>query len=497
MANSPSLTWSRLALSIALACAAAPSLAANDAMLQLLDVLHKKGTIDDETYGALKIATQADEEQNGAAGADVSKKVGQALGELGTPTLTPGRFEVKDKTGDFGWRVGGRLMYDAAFFDNDGKFRQTDGSQVRRFRINVQGTLSTNWKFKAEYDFRELDTGIAGLKDAYFDYLGATAFGRPLDIKIGQSHEPFSFDLINSSNNSLFVERAMPVNALANFIGERNPGLKTTMLGETWTVAVGAFATKQQETVSPVTTTCTLPTTGALNGAKITCTGSGGQEDTPPRDFNDGYALTGRVTYSPWHDGGHVLHLGTGFSYRDFKDGNVLRLRERPEANETSLRMVDTGNFTANDFIRWNAEVAAVQGPFTFQGEYLMLKTNSTAAFGDPLFDGYYVSAGWFITGESRPYKFEDGVFDSVRPKSIVGRGGLGAWELVARFSSTDLTDAKVVGGEEDNFTVGLNWYPTPNIRFMMDYIKVLDVTGGAFAGAEPAAFVIRSNIFW
>ena len=126
-----------------------------------------------------------------------------------------------------------------------------------------------------------------------------------------------------------------------------------------------------------------------------------------------------------------------------------------------------------------------------------MLKTNSTAAFGDPLFDGYYLSAGWFITGESRPYKFEDGVFDSVRPKSIVGRGGIGAWELVARFSSTDLTDAKVVGGEEDNFTVGLNWYPIPNIRFMMDYIKVLDVTGGAFAGSEPAAFVIRSNVFW
>ena len=492
-----------LALTLALATPVAPVLAANDAMLQLLKVLHDKGTIDDETFDALKVAAQADEEQNAVAGADVTKKVSQALGELGTPTLTPGKFEIKDKTGDFGWRIGGRLMYDAAFFDNDGAFRQNDAGQFRRARMNVQGTLSTNWKYKFEYDFRELDTGIAGLKDAYFDYVGLTVLGKPLDIKVGQSHEPFSFDLINSSNNSLFVERALPVNALANFMGERNPGLKITMLGETWTGAIGAFSTRQVETVSAVTTTCTLPN-GALTGQTLTCRGTGGQEDTPPREFNDGYAITARGTYAPWHDGGHVLHLGSAFSYRDFKDGNTLRLSERPEVNETSVRMIDTGanKIAAKDFIRWNAELAVVEGPFTFQGEYLLLKTHTLATTTiadahDPLFSGYYLSAGWFITGEARPYKFEDGVFDSVRPKSTVGRGGIGAWELVARYSTADLSDGSVTGGDEENLTVGLNWYPTPNIRFMADYVKVLDVSGGTFAGAEPAAFVIRSHVFW
>ncbi len=497
MAKSSGPALSRLALGCALVCGSVPSFAANDAMLQLLEALHKSGTIDDDTFDLIKGAAQADEEQNAAAGGDVAKKVSQSLGELGTPSLTPGRFEIKDKTGDFGWRVGGRLMYDAAFFDNDGAFKQTDAGQFRRVRLNVQGTLSSVWKYKVEYDFRELDSGIAGLKDAYFNYLGLTLWDKPIDIKIGQSHEPFSFDLINSSNNSLFVERALPVNALANFVGERNPGIKATMLGENWTAAFGAFATRQQETVSGVTTTCTLPATGTLTGQTITCRGTGGQEDTPPRDFNDGYAMTGRVTVTPWREGGHVLHLGSAFSYRNFLNGNALRLRERPEVNETSLRLIDTGNFTGDDFMRWNAELAMVEGPFTFQGEYLMLKTNSAPRFGDPLFQGYYLSAGWFLTGESRPYKFEDGVFDSVRPKTLVGRGGWGAWELVGRYSSADLTDGNVTGGEEENFTAGLNWYPTPNIRFMADYVKVLDVKGGTFDGAEPAAFVIRSHVFW
>ncbi len=471
--------------------------AANDAMLQLLDVLHQKGTIDDETYDAIKLAARADEEQNAAAGADVGKKVGQTLGELGTPSLTPGRFEMKDKTGDFGWRVGGRVMYDAAFFDNDGAFRQTDAGQFRRVRLNVAGTLNAVWKYKVEYDFRELDTGIAGLKDAFIQYTGATLAGLPLDIKIGQSHEPFSFDLINSSNNSLFVERALPVNTFANFVGERNPGIKSTLIGESWTAALGAFATRQQESTSSVTTRCTLPTTGALNGRTFTCTGSGGQESTNPRDFNDGYAITARATYAPWHEGGHVLHLGTAVSYRDFLNGNTVRLSERPEVNETSSRLINTGDFTADEFVRWNAELAVVEGPFTFQGEFLALKTNSTTAFDDPFFTGFYLSAGWFLTGESRPYKFEEGIWDSVRPKGMVGRGGWGAWELVARYSSADLTDGSVTGGEEENVTAGLNWYPTPNIRFMADYVKVLDVEGGPFANAEPAAFVIRSNVFW
>jgi len=450
--------------------------AANDAMLQLLDTLKERGTLDPTTYDSLKSAAKADEEINNAAGADVSKKVEQSLAQLGTPGLTPGRFEFKDKPGDFAWRSTGRIHYDTAFFDKDGAFEQNDVGQFRRMRLGVAGTLNTNWKFKAEYDFRESDKGIEGLKDAYVEYVGKLPgldlITHPTNIKVGQMHEPFSFDLINSSNNGLFTERAMPVNAIANYVGERNPGIKLTTWTDKFTYSAGIFGTRQQETISDK-----------------------GVDETNPREFNDGYAVTGRVTWSPWHDGGHVFHLGSGISYRGFKDGNNVRLRERMEVNETSIRLIDTGSFSANHLLRWNGELVVIEGPFTFQSEYLGMQVNTI--LGSPYFQGYYVSGGWFLTGESRPYKFQEGIFDSVKPNSIVGKGGWGAWEVVGRFSDTDLNSDVITGGREQNLTIGLNWYPIQNVRFQTNYVRVLDVEGGKFDGVEPEAIITRMAVFW
>lgn len=490
-------TRTAISLGLALALVSGPVFATNTAMLQLLAALHKKGTIDDETYQAILLSAQADETQSTAASAEVAKKIDQSLVKLGTPALTPGKFEIKDKPGDFAWRTIGRVQYDNAFFDNNGSFKTSDDNQFRRVRLGVMGTVATNWKFKVEYDLREVDTGIAGLKDAYIEYIGKLPgidpIRHPTDIKIGQSYEPFSFELLNGSNNSLFTERALPANALSSFAGERNPGLKVTTWGESWTAAAGLFGTRQQETITAIN--CTLPTGANFQaGAKFTC--SGGAEDTPPRAFNDGYAGTVRGTYAPWHNPGHVLHLGSAFSYRDFANNNLVRFRDRMEVHETSIRLVDTGDFKADDFLRWNAELIVIEGSFTFQGEYLGLKTHAPSV-QDPMFSGYYVSAGWFLTGESRPYKFQEGIFDSVTPGSIVGKGGIGAWEVVTRYSSIDLTDGLVQGGQENNWSFGMNWYPAPNIRFMADYVKVLAVKGGPFANSTPSALVLRSAVFW
>lgn len=484
----------RSLLCAALTSSTASALASNDAMLELLKVLRDNGTIDEEAYELIRNAALADAEQSAAAGEDIDTKVRASLAAAATPSLSPGKFEVKQ--GDFTWRVGGRLMYDANFWDDDGAFTQDDAGQFRRARMNVTGTLFNSWKYKFEYDFADMDRDLEGLKDAYVEYTGLSVFEKPLDIKAGQSHEPFSFEVMSSSNNSLFVERSMPATALGATAGERNPGLKLTSYGEVWTASFGAFANKQVGTVSGVTTTCTVPAGGLNPGDTLRCTGTGGDDDDPPRAFEDGYALTGRGTYAPWHDGGHVLHLGAAFSYRDFADGSSLRFRERPEVN-VAPRIVDTGNFAADDFWRLGTELVVIEGPFTLQAEYLRALTNTAAAVSDPRFDGYYLSAGWFLTGESRPYKFEEGIFDSVRPNHPVGKGGIGAWELALRFSHLDLSDDAVDGGETQNLTVGLNWYPISNVRFMADYVRVLDVDGGTFDGAEPAALVVRSHVFW
>jgi len=92
-------------------------------------------------------------------------------------------------------------------------------------------------------------------------------------------------------------------------------------------------------------------------------------------------------------------------------------------------------------------------------------------------------------------YQASKGYFSRVTPKSIVGMGGIGAWQVALRFSSLDLTDEDILGGEEDNFTFGLNWYATRNIRFSANYVNVLEVDGGPASGDDPESYQIRSQV--
>ena len=76
-----------------------------------------------------------------------------------------------------------------------------------------------------------------------------------------------------------------------------------------------------------------------------------------------------------------------------------------------------------------------------------------------------------------------------------VGKGGIGAWQLAMRFSSVDLNDKDITGGDAQNFSLGLNWFTTNNIRMSANYINVLDVNGGAGNGDEPEAFQMRAQV--
>ena len=105
-------------------------------------------------------------------------------------------------------------------------------------------------------------------------------------------------------------------------------------------------------------------------------------------------------------------------------------------------------------------------------------------------FDGWYVKAGYFFTGESRHYK--KGTFGDIKPKSNVGEGGIGAWELGLRYSTLDLID--VDGGEADSVILGLNGYATSTLRFSANYIDVLNVKGGRYDDQQPSIFQARSQ---
>ena len=146
-------------------------------------------------------------------------------------------------------------------------------------------------------------------------------------------------------------------------------------------------------------------------------------------------AITGRVTFAPIQTDDLVLHLGAGYTNR----GAAVA------ANETDA---------------YNIELAAASGPFHAQAEYFK------ADMGGVNMDGYYVQAGWVLTGESRPYK--GGVFKRVKPG-----GSRGAWEAVLRYEDGfgKYSDVGLGTTEGQQTTVGINFYPNNAVRIGLSYM--------------------------
>jgi len=116
-------------------------------------------------------------------------------------------------------------------------------------------------------------------------------------------------------------------------------------------------------------------------------------------------------------------------------------------------------------------------------------------------FHGWYAMTTWSLSGESRRYDPFTASFHGLIPDAPLGKSGLGAWEVAARYSSMDLDShpggsGGVAGGIQDIWSVGLNWYPNPTVRFLLDYSNI-QVNHASARGAEVSANAIglRSQI--
>ena len=348
--------------------------------------------------------------------------------------------KIESEDGKFKLKFGGRVMSDWTFADDD-LFGTEDGNEFRRARFFFSGTVYGNVAFKAEYDFAG---GDADFKDVWIQ-IKKTPIG---NIQIGHFKEPFSLEELTSSKYITFLERSLPV----MFAPVRNTGIMVfDNHGDRFTWAAGIFRETDDASI------------GSGDGKRN---------------------ITARFTGLPLYEdkGNRLIHLGLGLSRKDFGD-DPFRFRNRPEVHQT-VRFVDTGNFSADAVDILGLEFATVQGPFWAMAEYFQSEVDESA-LQDPSLGGYYVQAGYFLTGEARPYKNSAGIFDRVKPKSNFGKDGKGAWEIAARFSTLDLTDGALTGGEIDNFTVALNWYLNPVTRFMLNYVDA-DVDG-----AGDASFIL------
>lgn len=480
----------RATLAAAAVGLATPASAANETMLRLLEVLHAQGTLDAATYAQLKSVAEAEPAPSAAAGsaqtapaqAPAPAPVGslearqrhleQRVEELAkaapppAPTVkTEGRLEFTSPDGAFSWRIGGRVHVDSVFTDNDHGAGPTtnleDRTTLRRARLELAGTLWEHWRMKLAYDFGDTNTANErGLRDAWLRYVHASP--APLSFTVGQQHEFISLEELTSSNDMSFVERSL-VAAAFNAANGRRLGAGATLL---WRDAVNLSL--------------------GLFGREI------------GNDLDDGLKATGRVVWLPYQAKDRLLHLGLAGSWvEDFDDG-TFRSNPRPELDEPSgSRLVRTAVTDVDGAARLGAEAAVVQGPFSVQGEYQRFELSRPVGLSDPAFDGWYLMASWLLTGESRGYSLEEGRFKAPKPRTLVGQGGWGAWELVARYTDLDLLDAGEGGGEQRDLTLGVNWYATPNIRFLANWVQVLDIEGNAFEGAEPSGVSLATRLYW
>ncbi len=349
-------------------------------------------------------------------------------------------LNLQTAEGNFKMKIGGRIMTDFAVVGADDELEaafedlEGHGFEFRRARLYVSGTLYDVVDFKSQFDFAGQDVDF---KDVYIGLRKIPGVGH---LRVGHVKEPFSLEELTSSKYITFMERGLP-NA---FSPGRNTGVLAfnDILNERVTWAVGAF----QEV------------------------GDSGDAFTDFEDQN----ISARITGLPWFAAkDRLFHLGLSYTHR-FRspEDNPVRFRARPEIHIVDDRLVDTKSIAADGVDILNPEAAVVFGPFSLQGEYFHSIIDSEDA-GDPEFNGFYVYASVFLTGEHRNYKPSAGAFSRVKPKRNFhwGKGGWGAWEAAFRYSRIDLNDEAIEGGKEDNFTLGLNWYWNPNTRVMLNYV--------------------------
>ncbi len=177
-----------------------------------------------------------------------------------------------------------------------------------------------------------------------------------------------------------------------------------------------------------------------------------------------------------------LLHLGISMG-EQFAKGSQFEFRSRPESFIAPY-LVDTGEVNADRAGLLGLEAIYKDGPLTVTGEAAATKLTGTEIESSWFF-GWYVSAGWFLTGEQRGYNKQTGAVASVllpNRECAWKHPTWGAWEVAARYSFLDLNAGSINGGRMEIGMLGLNWYWNRYLRWMFN-TGYASVSGGPSPG--------------
>jgi len=353
-----------------------------------------------------------------------------------TTTAWKGAPQFSNDTLTF--KVRGRVYMDVVSQEVDrtapGADFSAQVSRVRTARLGVEGTWNQNWAYKAEAAISS-GGGVTQWEDVVLEY-------KPNDftsIMVG-NFKTVSLENISSSRYITFMERG-PFNDIID--AGRVMNISAKMNGENWTV---------QAAVSG----------DSINAADPTVGSSGGSEQV---------SINARATWAPIMTDTQTLHLGIWGRQRDRADQGGFNYQVRNNTNY-GARYVSSGGIGDADTMI-GLEALYISGPFSLQSEYANIDIDRTNGLQQTA-NAYYVAASWFVTGEKRNMDVKKGELGRTKILAPMTAGGMGAFELAARYDSADLTDITGVAtaGEYTAWTLGATWYPFPYVRFMTNYTK-------------------------
>ena len=364
-------------------------------------------------------------------------------------------FAIESGNGEYRLQIGALVQADGRFASEDENEAINDTFALRRLRPYLRGRILRRFEFYVNPDFAG---GTLVLQDAYFDTIFSPAFR----IRAGKGKHPFGLERLHSASNLLFMDRALPT-ALAP-----NRDLGIQVLGD---VGGGVFSYLA----------------GVMNGVA-----DGGSADL---DTNDSKDVTARLIVRPFtrRTTSPLRGLGVAIAGNTGRQAGAAAL---PFFRTSTLLQpfvsYAAGAAASGRRVRYSPQVFFFKGPFGGWAEYVHteLPVTRNGVSDDIANRAWQVAASWVLTGETAT---DAGA--GIRPGAIfdTATGHWGALQIAARIHELTVDQAAIDSGfaatgssrKAQAWTVGLNWYLTPNVKYVLNFERT--VFDDNRAGARPA----------
>jgi phosphate-selective porin OprO/OprP len=407
-------------------------------------------------------ATQAAAKATAVA---VAPQVPAATGASGvTITVPNGRPTISTSDGRASFAIGTQVQFDmGGYFQSPSSTTQfpnlNNGVNLRRARIFLLGKFD-DFILNFTPDFGGSPDGTPTLYEANLNYIGI----KPVTATVGYFKPWFSLYDSQSSNDFLLMERPSIIEIARNLAA-----------GDARASAGAAAAWNHLFLSSYLTgTSYGAQSSSLLNGEQLGFVGRVAGRPYYDEDWNIYLGLSGE----------DVFHPNINTSGTPFVNQQTLTLQDRPELRIDMNRLISTGALSASGANSFGGGTGISWRNFLVQGEYYKINVDQLLGPNKPSpvlgFNRGYVEGGWVITGE--PIRYSVGSAAFARPRvdnPFALGGGIGAWELSARYSVTNLNSdvipgvaQSVTGGINGGFQqiagLGLSWYPNDWVRMYL-----------------------------